>query len=435
MIASQQQAYEYDRNGLLKSIQDREGQRAFDFRPNMVQTLGSDQLVTDGMSRIVERRAFKFDYGPQGTVRTLRTATGSEEFLYDESGKILLTRGRDDAVHFGKDMYRAGKYLQPLMHGKQLIGWLENGIYRAGVSDFRGTPIFEQNAGLSLDPFGAGPFQSGQSESLHFAGHGMDEFSGLVRMGVRQYDSGLGMFMSPDPLFMESPESCISSPLECSLFSYGKNNPLSNTDPTGLYVEQDGTNHIGPANPKQGQYSNLNDFMAAKRGFSTDHERLSFLRKYSASTKHLLRNDDAYALKMIAEAAVTLTQGLKDQAKVVMNDLFRVVVGDGYTGDARGSGAYFAGNFKGSEGFRKELRDPYNQPQHAIGGLKLAFDYGALGEGAAMAGEMLQWPFAGAQPQDIRLYGAVFPVAESLKNGGDLNSFPDNLYRAISDGK
>ncbi|SMF41442.1 toxin TcdB middle/N-terminal domain-containing protein [Pseudobacteriovorax antillogorgiicola] len=73
--------------------------------------------------------------------------------------------------------------------------------------------------------------------SYRFTGHYKDEESNIYYAGERYYDQSIGRFISPDPLFLENPEQCLKSPIECNLYSYGKNNPMSFKDSTGLVAE------------------------------------------------------------------------------------------------------------------------------------------------------------------------------------------------------
>jgi RHS repeat-associated protein len=69
---------------------------------------------------------------------------------------------------------------------------------------------------------------------LYFTDHERDTESGNDYFGARYYSSAMGRFMSPDPL-MATPERLLD-PQEWNMYSYGRNNPLSFSDPTGLDI-------------------------------------------------------------------------------------------------------------------------------------------------------------------------------------------------------
>ena len=84
------------------------------------------------------------------------------------------------------------------------------------------------------NPYGSELYAEGDnSKRNHGFTDGMKDSTGLVQMRERYYASGMGRFMSPDPLFLESPETCLDSAIECSGFGYARNNPMRFTDPTG----------------------------------------------------------------------------------------------------------------------------------------------------------------------------------------------------------
>jgi RHS repeat-associated protein len=71
-----------------------------------------------------------------------------------------------------------------------------------------------------------------------FTGKERDQESGLDYFGARYNSSSMGRFMSPDPGNIgASPKN----PQTWNMYSYGLNNPLRITDPTGLYVCEDST--------------------------------------------------------------------------------------------------------------------------------------------------------------------------------------------------
>lgn len=77
------------------------------------------------------------------------------------------------------------------------------------------------------------------TEHYLFTGKERDTESGLDNFGARNYASSLGRFMRPDEPFADQDTS---DPQSWNLYSYVRNNPLNNIDPTGLWcVWEDGT--------------------------------------------------------------------------------------------------------------------------------------------------------------------------------------------------
>ena len=65
-----------------------------------------------------------------------------------------------------------------------------------------------------------------------FTGKERDSESGNDYFGARYYASTMGRFMSPDPVFATVDR--IADPQQWNMYAYAGNNPLMNTDPTGL---------------------------------------------------------------------------------------------------------------------------------------------------------------------------------------------------------
>jgi RHS repeat-associated protein len=81
-------------------------------------------------------------------------------------------------------------------------------------------------------PFGEEAATNGADNiNQKFTGKERDQETGLDYFGARYYGSALGRFTSPDPLGGK-----LVDPQTLNRYAYVRNNPLSLTDPTGLYI-------------------------------------------------------------------------------------------------------------------------------------------------------------------------------------------------------
>jgi hypothetical protein len=143
--------------------------------------------------------------------------------------------------------------------------------------------------------------------------------------------------------------------------------------------------------------------------------------KQFADTQLRYDRNRAFALVNIVRKAAELVSGMTSPEIAMIDDLEQVMIGTNMT-DGRGKGGFFVGNFLGATGFKPELRDDYNQVQHATAGIVIGFRHGPPGMWLAMWLE--------DEPQDDLLYEATCPLGWYLApfNYGQLW---DELRKAI----
>lgn len=114
------------------------------------------------------------------------------------------------------------------------------------MGNHQGTPTVSVKAGnLSyqrqyFDPFGKarGPNGGSWPDDKGFVG-GARDTSGLTHLGAREYDPATGRFLADDPIMNTA------NPQQVNGYSYSNNNPVTFSDPSGMYLEggTDGSGH------------------------------------------------------------------------------------------------------------------------------------------------------------------------------------------------
>jgi RHS repeat-associated protein len=90
--------------------------------------------------------------------------------------------------------------------------------------------------GFATLDFGDGPWSTGNSDdAYHFAGFDHDDLSNTDHAQFRQYSPMTGRWMSPGP-YSGSYEA--GNPQSLNRYAYVRDNPVSSTDPTGLFGEE-----------------------------------------------------------------------------------------------------------------------------------------------------------------------------------------------------
>ena len=186
--------------------------------------------------------AVQYSYHPDGHRLT-------EERTHDDGEDSILYISSHVHYDVGQDKYRLF-----IMADGQVLGQINHGKVQMYLKDHLGSHrgLVNPNGRLTsyqdYKPFGGAWFkEDGKESPFGFAEGLKGPLGGMVQFQNRFYATELGRFISPDPLFLEDPSLCVGSPIECDLYSYAANNPLKYTDPTGLYITDDGRSMPGPA--------------------------------------------------------------------------------------------------------------------------------------------------------------------------------------------
>ena len=160
-------------------------------------------------------------------------ASTNYDYTYDLQGRQL---GIYSNGPYRNEIYAAGLHVGTYFNSTTYfhqVDWL--GSERAHM-DVNGN-LYETCTNLA---FGDGQTCVGNEITpLHFTGQERDTESNLDNFGARNYSSTMGRFMRPDDPFADQHPG---QPQSWNLYSYVRNNPLSNTDPSGSACLTDDNN-------------------------------------------------------------------------------------------------------------------------------------------------------------------------------------------------
>lgn len=229
-------------------------------------TLGSG-ITYDAAGDITYDGSNYYLYDAEGRLCAVNNSGALTGYIYDASG-IRVAKGSltSFSCNFASNGYAttssyvlgpggeqvteyngAGvwQHTNAFVSGALLASYHDTDTYFA-LNDWLGTKRAEISAGGLIAnyhslAYGNGLTQSGTAPDAtehHFTGKERDAESGDDYFGARYYASSMGRFMSPDPsqLYYADP----TKPQSLNLYNYGLNNPLVNTDPTGLDCVYDG---------------------------------------------------------------------------------------------------------------------------------------------------------------------------------------------------
>ncbi len=184
--------------------------------------------ATDGtlLSATVSGQTITYGYDGLRRLVSRTDAGGTSQYLYANPGNALqVTASRNEQGALTTYTYDPAGHLVALDRGgtRYYVATDPTGSPRV-ITDASGTPVRL----LTFDSFGniENDTNPGFDLPVGFAGGIADPATGLVRFGLREYDPAAGRFMSRDPTLFGGQS--------INLYAYAANDPIGQSDPTGL---------------------------------------------------------------------------------------------------------------------------------------------------------------------------------------------------------
>jgi RHS repeat-associated protein len=205
-------------------------------------TAGSNQTLDwDREGRLA------FVNGTDGTTSFIYAADGTRLLRKDPTGTTLYLGPQELRLAKGSSRPTLTRYYKhagmtvATQTGNDTVSWL--------AADHQGTTQVVIDAATQTTtrrrqlPFGAprGDTVTWPNER-GFVGGTLDPSTGLTHLGAREYDPALGRFLTPDPIVDHT------NPQQLNGYAYANNNPVTYSDPSGLYFiggEDDQGNQYG----------------------------------------------------------------------------------------------------------------------------------------------------------------------------------------------
>ncbi len=184
-------------------------------------------------------------WNDDGTLATDVTSAGTTSYVYDTTGDVLVSEAPSLITLYlpGEQIYASGSTVTgtrflSLPGGGEAVRTGSGTSYDFEITDQQGTSLVALNNDCEdpvwrqFTPFGAprGTATGTWPDTNGYLDAPTQASTGLEILGARMYDPILGRFISPDPFF-EADDS-----QEYNAYTYSADNPVTDSDPTGLYI-------------------------------------------------------------------------------------------------------------------------------------------------------------------------------------------------------